>query len=212
MNEGRLIVADNWYSSIPLAKRLQQRNTEYCGTLRKHRSGLPFHLKSTKVKKGDTTGVINSDGIRVVKYKDQSDVYMIFTFHRVNTEETGRSNRHGRATSKPTIILDYNRVKGGIDLSDRMIAFYSPVRKSVKWFRKVLTECISMTVINSWVLCNCYYDGNNGRKMPLVSFVKRVAMSLLKVEDQAPVAHTRRQISHPHQLSTIARKADGKIT
>ena len=41
LNEGRLIVADNWYSSIPLAKYLQQLNTEYCETLRKNKSGLP---------------------------------------------------------------------------------------------------------------------------------------------------------------------------
>ena len=47
-NEGRLIVAGNWYSSIPLAKHLQQRNTKYCGTLRKNRSGLLSQLKSTK--------------------------------------------------------------------------------------------------------------------------------------------------------------------
>ena len=212
LNEGRLIVADNWYSSIPLAKYLQQRNTEYCGTLQKNRSGLPSQLKSTKVKKNDPKGVINSDGIRVVKYKDQRDVYMISTFHGVDTEETGRSNRHGEAISKPTVIIDYNRVKGGIDLSDQMIAYYSPARKSVKCFRKLLMECIWMAVVNSWVLCNRYYDGNNGRKMPLGSFVKRVAMSLLKIEDQAPVAHIGRQISHPHQLSTIPRRADGKIT
>ena len=44
LNEGRLIVADNWYSSIPLAKYFQQRNTEYCGTLQKNRSGLPSQL------------------------------------------------------------------------------------------------------------------------------------------------------------------------
>ena len=80
LDEGCLIVADNWYSSIPLAKYLQQCNTEYCGTLRKNRSGLPSQLKSTKVKMNDTKGVINSDGIRVVKYKDQRDVYMISTF------------------------------------------------------------------------------------------------------------------------------------
>ena len=146
LNEGRLIVADNWYSSIPLAKYLQQRNTEYCGTLRKNISGLPSQLKSTKVKKNDSKGVINSDGIRVVKYKDQRDVYMISTFHGVDTEETGRSNRHGEAISKPTVIMDYNRVKGGIDLSDQMIAYYSPAHKSVKWFRKVLMKCICMAV------------------------------------------------------------------
>ena len=69
-----------------------------------------------------------------------------------------------------------------------------------------------MAIVNSWVLCNRYYDGNNGRKMPLGSFVKRVAISLLKIEDQVPVAHILRQISHPHQLSTIPRRDDGKIT
>ena len=51
LNEGRLIVADNWCSGIPLAKYLQQRNTEYYRTLRKNRPGLPSQLKSTKVKK-----------------------------------------------------------------------------------------------------------------------------------------------------------------
>lgn len=191
---------------------MQQRNTKYCGTLRKNRFRLPLQLKSTKVKKNDTKRVINSDGIRVVKYKDQRDVYMISTFHGVDTEETGRSNRRGEAIFKPTVTMDYNRVKGGIVLSDQMIVYYSPARKSVKWFRKVLMECIRMAVVNSWVLCNRYYDGNNGRKMRLGSFVKRVAMSLLKIEDQAPVAHIGRQISHPHPLSTIPRRADGKIT
>ena len=164
------------------------------------------------MKKSDTKGVINFDGIRVVKYKDQRNVYMISTFHHVDTEETGRNNRHEEGFSKPTVILDYNQVKGVIDLSDQMIAYYSPARKSVKWLRKVLMECINMAVVNSWVLCNRYYHGNNRRKMPLKSFVKTVAMSLLKIEDQALVAHIGRQISHRHQLSTIPRRADGKTT
>ena len=177
--------------------------------LAKNRSGLPSQLKSTKVKKSDTEGVRNSDGTRVVEYKDQRDVSMISIFHGVDTEDAGRSNRHGGAISKPTVILDHNRVKRGIDHSDQMIAFYSPARKSVKWFRKALTECICMAVVNRWMLCNRYY---NGRKMPLGSFVKRVAMSLLKIENQAPVAHIGKPISHPHQLSIIPRRADGKIT
>ena len=137
---------------------------------------------------------------------------MISTFHAVDTEETGRSNRNGEALSEPTVILDYNRVKKGIDLSDQMIVYYSPARKNVKWFRKVLTERINMAIVNSWKLCKRYYDGNNGRKIPLGSYVERVTMSLLKTEDQAPVAHFGRQICHPHQLSTIPRRANRKIT
>jgi len=47
------------------------------------------------VKKGDSEGEINSDGIRILKYKDQGDVYMISAFHGVDKEKTGQSNRHG---------------------------------------------------------------------------------------------------------------------
>jgi len=83
-----------------------------------------------------------------------------------------------------------------------MIAYYSPACKSVKWFRKVLTECISMGVVNNWVLYNRYNNGNNGRKMPLGAFVKRFAMSLLTKKDQ----NIRRQVS------PIPRKTDRKIT
>ena len=33
LNEERLLVADNWYCSIPFANYLRERNTEYCGTM-----------------------------------------------------------------------------------------------------------------------------------------------------------------------------------
>ena len=51
LNEGRLIVADNWYSIIPLAKYLQQRNTEYCRTLQKKKISIAIATKINKSKK-----------------------------------------------------------------------------------------------------------------------------------------------------------------
>ena len=80
--------------------------------------------------------------------------------------------------NRPEVILDYNRAKGGIDLSDQMIAYYSPAQKSVKWYRKVLFECISMAVLNAWVFHNKFY---NQQKMTLAAFTKSVATSLLGV-------------------------------
>ena len=73
--------------------------------------------------KGDARGAINSDGIRVLKHKDQRDVYLISTFHGTDSSETGKNNQQGEPISKPTVILDFKRVKGGVDLSDQMIAY-----------------------------------------------------------------------------------------
>ena len=74
---------------------------------------------------------------------------MISTFQRDGTKQIGRRLRQGNIISKPLAILDYNRVKGGIDVAHKIIFYYFPARKSVKWYRKVLFECISMAVVNS---------------------------------------------------------------
>ena len=90
---------------------------------------------------------------------------------------------------QPTLILDYNRVKGGINLSDQTIACNTPARKSIKWYQKVLIECISMVVVNSWVLYRRYYNENNRKNLLLGAFTKKVSMSLQGVEEKATVAN-----------------------
>ena len=68
-----------------------------------------------------------------MKYKDKKDVLMLSTFHGSDFKDTGKRRRDETVT-KPTVIIDYNRVKEGIDLSDQLISYYSPACKSVKWF------------------------------------------------------------------------------
>lgn len=46
--EGRMIIADNFYTSVPLAEYLLSRKTDLCGTLRKNRIYLPLFVKSKK--------------------------------------------------------------------------------------------------------------------------------------------------------------------
>ena len=180
LNEGRLLVADNWYSSIALAKYLCERNTEYCGTMRPNRKHVPIAVKDAKLKKEETISAVNQDGIRIMNYKDKKNVLMVSTFHGSDLKCTGKKNCAGNDILKPAVILDYNRVKGGIDLSDQMISYYSPARKSVKWYRKILFQCISIAVLNSWVLYNRFYAPQ--KNMTLASFIKSIASSLLVID------------------------------
>ncbi|XP_025207090.1 piggyBac transposable element-derived protein 4-like [Melanaphis sacchari] len=52
LDEGRLIITDNFYTSVPLAEYLYSRKTDFCGTLRKNRKWLPVDVKDKKLKKG----------------------------------------------------------------------------------------------------------------------------------------------------------------
>ena len=138
-------------------------------------------------------------------YKDKKNVFMVSTFHSPDLKCTGKKNRAGNDILKPAVILDHNRVKGDIDLSDQMISYYSPARKSVKWYRKILFQCISIAVLNSWVLYNRFYAPQ--KKMILVSFIKSIASSLLYVQETSIDKPTR----EAHFLVKIARGPEGKI-
>lgn len=60
--------------------------------------------------------------------------------------------KRGENKLKPEVVLDYNRGKFFIDLSDQVSSYGSPLRKSLKWYRKVVFELLLNTsVVN--VLC-----------------------------------------------------------
>ena len=68
----------------------------------------------------------------------------------------------GEDVLKPQAVLDYNAAKKGVDVSDQMSAYYTCVRKTVKWYRKVFFEIILGTaIVNSWYV-HCKLSG---RKM-----------------------------------------------
>ena len=58
-----------------------------------------------------------------------------------------------------------------------MIAYYSPARKSVKWYRKVIFECISDAVQKGFI-------AHISSTCSLESFVKSISISLLQVEQR----------------------------
>lgn len=109
---------------------------------------------------------------------------MISTFHCTNYLETNKRTRAGDPITKQNFIANYNKVKGGIDLSDRMIEYYSPARKSVKWYRKVVFQLLSITMLNSSIIYNTYY--NKSSKLRLQDFTKSVVLAYLASQTWKP--------------------------
>ncbi len=54
---------------------------------------------------------------------------------------------------KPQVVLDYNKMRQGSDLSDQIAACYACLRRSIKWYRKVAFEWIfGTTIVNSYLI------------------------------------------------------------
>ncbi|KAJ6648949.1 PiggyBac transposable element-derived protein 4 [Pseudolycoriella hygida] len=131
LDNGRTMITDNFYTSITLAKALQNRKTHLIGTLRKDRTGNPETVTKSKLKRGEIVGR-ESSGIVVAKWKDKRDVLMLTTKHNLKQKSTG---------------------KQGIDLSDQMSSYFSPLRKTIRWYHKIAFEyLLSTSVVNALIL------------------------------------------------------------
>lgn len=170
LDEGRLLYGDNFYTSLPLVQELLERKTFYCGTLRGNRKGLPVDFIKKKQKKGDVESVQNNEGIKVIKWTDKRQVLMMtsYTEHKGKMTELNKRNRFRNIVKKPDCVISYNNAKKGVDLSDQLASYYSSLRKTIKWYRKVVMELIfGTTVVNAWTLHRNFLDG---KLLPLLKF------------------------------------------
>jgi hypothetical protein len=180
-NQGRIVVVDNFYTSIGLSEVLIEKKTFICGTLRSNRKGLPKCVISSKLKKGQITGKANSKGVRVIKWHDKRAVLMLSTCknHDATVKPTGKKHRGTNADIlKPECILTYNKYKKGIDYSDQMASYYTTLKRGVKWYRKVMMELLFGTaLINAWIV----YNHQQGPKMTKKQFTEHIIESFSKM-------------------------------
>ncbi|KAJ8949041.1 hypothetical protein NQ314_008292 [Rhamnusium bicolor] len=141
--EGRMLFADNFYSSVGLTMDLFQQKILYCGTLRSDRKGLPQTIKR-KMKKGDIKGW-QYKNIRIIKWVDKRPVIMITTdpSHNDSLIPTGKINRKGQEVVKPKSVIAYNKTEKGVDFSDQMFSYHTVLRKSLKWYRQLADDLIT---------------------------------------------------------------------
>ena len=178
LREGRTLYVDNFYSSVVLAKTLLDKSTYVCGTLRSNRRFIPKEVTSKKLKKGEVVGKQSNDGIKVMKWKDKRDVLRLTTVPEHTAElSITRDKKNDRDVMKPQCVFDYNDAKKGVDYSDQMSSYYSPLRKTKKWYKKAAFELLLGTsVVNACILYNKYHTQ---KPMPIKAFRESLILHFL---------------------------------
>lgn len=177
LNKGRTIYTDNYYTSITLAHALLGKNTHLVGTLRSNRKLNPQQVVSKKLKKGETEASESSTGVVVQKWKDKRDVLTLSTKH---TDELLNIRSGHRDLTKPAMVVDYNKHKAYIDLSDQMKSYTTSLRRGVKWYRKLAIELLlGSALVNAHIL----HQEVANEKMSITKFKEQIASKLLGFED-----------------------------
>lgn len=78
----------------------------------------------------------------------------------------------------PDVIITYNQIMGGVDLSDQNVACYDVDRKSLKWWKKVFYKLLMMTVVNAWII---YKEIKHRDSLPLKSFTVALAEQMVSL-------------------------------
>ena len=102
-------------------------------------------------------------------------------------------NRRGQHIKKPTVIVDYNKYKLGVDRNDQMSSYYSFLHKSVKWWRKVFFWLLEVAVINGYII---YKHHTHRQALTHLEFRQSVLHSLVQPLVAIPRVQRGR---HPHQ-------------
>lgn len=202
LDKGYIVFTDNYYNSVSLTKFLTTKNTYICGTLRFDRKENPKELVRKQLKKGDTVWS-RSESVVVCKWKDKRDVLTISNMHRV--EMVDAMNRNRRVSKKPNIVNSYNKGMSGIDRSDQMLSYYSSLRKTIRWYKKIALHIVEVLVMNSHILYN--ENHADADKMTLLKFRESVVSHL--VDDIAlPDAHRR---VHRNNIQLLPNEDDDDV-
>lgn len=193
--KGHTMFVDNWYTSLDLAEKLVQHDTHLVGTLRKNRKNLPKDVMTGNLKPGEFMAKENKNGVTVMKWKDKRDVCLLSTKHSIGF--TKKKNKRGVETIKPKIVIDYNKAKAAVDLSDQMSAYSSPLRKTLKWYKKLGIELLLNTaVVNARVL----YESTTKKKISVVDFRRLLAKQLIEGSQENTGLTTPRPRRQKHEL------------
>lgn len=174
LNFGRTLYTDNWYSSVMLAEKLNQENTHLVGTLRANRKNNPENVVKKKLKKGEVIASQSNNNVVILKWRDKRDILLITTKH---SDQIIEIQKRDTIIKKPLVVEDYNTGKSYIDRSDQMSSYSSPLKKTIKWYKKVAFDILlSTATVNALSL---FKSVTNNKSITITTFKEEIIKQLL---------------------------------
>jgi len=109
---------------------------------------------------------------------------MISTIHEVTTVNTWWKDRKTNIEiKKPYVVVQYNKFRKGIDRADQYLSFYSVLRKTVKWSKKVVLYLLNCALFNAFFV---YRTLNTNKKVKYKNILHEVGRSWIsEVQNQS---------------------------
>ena len=155
-SKGHHVYTDCYYSSILLAQALRQQHTKFTGTMIKNRVGLPDIIRSLSFKfQNDETRAFRDGSLLTVTWRAATKKKPLVMLTSSCPHEMVTVRSRCTTQQKPLVVDRYNHSMNGVDRADQYTVYYSFVRRSVKWWRKVFFWVMEVAIVNSYILHKC---------------------------------------------------------
>ena len=175
-NKGYNVTTDNFFTSLPLAKKLKDIDTTIVGTVRANSKHLSSQLTgSEKGKKFQSKFYSEKDtSCLFVNYqcKENKNVCLLSTMHNSPAVSSGEKK-------KTAVVEYYNANKFGVDVVDQMLRYHSTRCSTRRWPFGVFCNILDMAALNAWILYRKATKKNMSRKTFLLQLVEALRSSYI---------------------------------
>ncbi|XP_031335147.1 piggyBac transposable element-derived protein 4-like [Photinus pyralis] len=167
----RNITMDNWFSSFPLAVQLKNEfKLTMLGTVKKNKREIPAEFINTAERPALSSQFAFHNECTLVSFvpRKKKNVLVLSTSHADDSID--------HETGKPTMVVDYNHTKFGVDVVDQMCASYNVARNSRRWPLTIFFD-MNIAAINALVL---FQMNNSNLTHKRRDFLRTLALDLMK--------------------------------
>ncbi|XP_045457217.1 piggyBac transposable element-derived protein 4-like [Melitaea cinxia] len=134
------------------------------------------------MKRGEVLQFTSNDVV-LVKLKDNRGVLMASNCTGGNQTSLiprwDKKQKSYVSVAAPSIVLNYNKNMGGVDVLDQLIEYYRTYQKTKKWTVKVLIHFLDLAVVNSWRQYKIACDAKKTKAKDLLWFRVNLADALI---------------------------------
>ena len=141
--------------------------------MRSNRKGLPRACLATRLQNQEVYER-RKGPLLCVAYKDKKNRPVLLSTATMAGYSDVR-NRRGADVRKPRCVVLYNKVIGGVDLSDAKLYTYLSERRTMKWTTKLAFALIGRAILNSFII---YENTSDMPKLTRYMYMVKVVESL----------------------------------
>lgn len=189
-NSGRTVIADNFFTTLEVAKRLAKNGISFVGNIQANKRCVPEDMK-----KNPSRPVLSSlfgfheNLISICSYvpKRNKVVNLISTLHH-------KKHVEGRAM-KPEAISFYNTTKAGANGMDQMVTQFSSKRSTKRWTLAFFCNILDVMALAAFCICKELDRHNTPGARRTFLFTLSTSLVLANIENRMNNVHIVRQFS-----------------